>query len=122
MATWQEMSADCMKSAKVLLDQGLFRRSISSSYYSAYCAITYEFVAKGVNFAHGWRNPAHDQMPELIFNSLGLPRTAKHELRKLVFLLRQSRENADYRPQVSIEKRLALEAVVMAHRVIKILE
>ena len=58
LATWQEMNKDCLRSAKVLLDQGLFRRSISSSYYAAYSAATAEIVRRGINFAHGWQNPS----------------------------------------------------------------
>ena len=122
VATWQEMSQDCLKAAKKLLDEELFRRSISSSYYAAYAAVTAELVAKGVSFAHGWNNPAHEQLPELVMNNLNLPRKSKHELRKALLILRPSRENADYRPQVSIDRRLALESVVLAQSVIRILE
>ncbi len=122
MATWQDMSEDCLKAAKKLLEEGLFRRSISSSYYAAYSAVTAELVAKGVSFAHGWNNPAHEQLPELVMNNINLPRKAKHELRKALLILRPSRENADYRPQVSIDRRLALESVVLAQSVIRILE
>jgi len=37
-------------------------------------------------------------------------------------MLRQSRENADYRPRVSVDRHLALEAIILARRVIQLLE
>ena len=80
MSTWPEMSADCLRSANKLMQEGLYRRSISSAYYAAYCAITAELVAKGVAFANGWRNPAHDQLPALIMNHTRLPRKTKYQL------------------------------------------
>ncbi len=43
------MSQDCLKTAKKLLEEELFRRSISSSYYAAYSAIKAELVAKGIS-------------------------------------------------------------------------
>lgn len=122
MATWQEMSQDNLKAAKHLLIAELFRRSISSSYYAAYSIITDELVAKGVSFAHGWLNPAHEQLPELILNNLGLSRNTKHELRKALAILRKLRENADYRPTISADERLAREAIQLAQRVIKLTE
>ena len=122
MATWEEMSRDCLRSAKRLLEEELFRRSISSSYYAAYCAVTAELVAKGVNFAHGWRNPAHEQLVELVMNNINLPRNAKYELRKALKLTRRAREDADYRPHAIIDERIAREMLQLAGRVIKLLE
>ena len=122
MATWQEMSEDCLKAAKQLLRVDLFRRSGSSSYYAAYSAISAELVQKGVVFAHGWRNPAHEQLPELVINNMGLPLRTRYELRKALLILRQSRENADYRPHVTVDRRTALEGVMLSQRVIRLLE
>ena len=122
MSTWEEMSRDCLKSAKNLFDAGLYRRSISSSYYAAYSAITAHFVAKGVTFAHGWNNPAHDQIANLIIHRLDSPRPMRFRLRKIILILRGARENADYRPNASIQQAYALECLRLATRTIQILE
>lgn len=80
MATWEDLSRECLRAAKRLLDAGCYRRSISSSYYAAYSAVTSELAARRVTFAHGWNNPAHEQLPDLILNNLTLPRTTRYEL------------------------------------------
>ena len=79
-------------------------------------------MGKQVHDAHGWNNPAHDQIPELIINNLGLPRNTKYELRKMLSVLRKSRENADYRPNVLIDESLARDSARLAQRIIKLLE
>ena len=122
MSNWLEMSQDCLKSAQKLLDEGLYRRSISSSYYAAYCAITAELVTKSVSFAHGWQNPPHDQAANLIINRLTIPYPARYRLRKIIQILRGARENADYRPNVSIEEAYARECLRLAARLARTLE
>ena len=122
MATWEEMSRDCLKAAKRLLDEELFRRSISSSYYAAYSAVTALLVKKGVAFAHGWRNPGHEQVPDLILNSSGLPRGKRYLLNKAIRRLRLERENADYRPQIVLKRNNALTCIHDARLVLDILE
>ena len=121
-STWLEMSADCLRASKKLLDEGLYRRSMSSAYYAAYSAITAELVAKGVTFAHGWQNPAHEQLPELVMNRISLARKDRYQLRAILRLLRQARENADYRPNVTITIETARECVRFAQLAIRILE
>jgi uncharacterized protein (UPF0332 family) len=66
VATWQEMSVECLQAAKKLLDEGLLRRSVSSAYYAAYCALAGDLSSRGVTFAHGWNNPGHEQLPDLV--------------------------------------------------------
>lgn len=80
MATWQELSRDNFQAATKLLNEGHLRSSVSRAYYAAYCAVTAELVGQGVQFAHGWNNPAHDQLPELILNTMRLPRSLRFPL------------------------------------------
>ena len=54
-------------------------------------------------------------------NNVSLPRRSRYAIRKAIFMLRQSRENADYRPRVSVDRHLALEAIILARRVIQLL-
>ncbi len=104
MATWQELSSDNFQAATKLLNEGHLRSSVSRAYYAAYCAVTAELVAQGVQFAHGWNNPAHDQLPELILNTMRLPRALRFPLNRAVRRLRTARENVDYRPHTPIDR------------------
>jgi uncharacterized protein (UPF0332 family) len=111
LATWQELSVECLRAAKMLLDEGYLRRSVSSAYYAAYSAVTSELVARGITFAHGWNNPAHEQLPDLILNNTTLPRQTRYALNRIMRRLRTARETADYRPAVLVDRTLALASV-----------
>jgi uncharacterized protein (UPF0332 family) len=121
LATWQELSLDCLQAAQKLLEAEHLRSSISRSYYAAYCAVTSELVARGVAFAHGWDNPAHDQLPDLILHNTALPRNARYELNKAIRRLRRAREDADYRPGVSLVRSDAINCLRDALFVMRIL-
>ncbi len=55
---------------KRMLDEDMFRRSVSSAYYAAYSAVAGELTRRGVTFACGWNNPANDQLPDLVLNNM----------------------------------------------------
>ena len=112
--TWQEMSANCLRSAKRLAAADDYRGSINRAYYSAYCAVTALLVAKGIQFAHGWNNPSHDQLPELVGNNLPLPVNTKRRVRTSLRSLRKAREDSDYRPGISVEREMALDSIRQA--------
>lgn len=114
MATWREMSLDCLRSAKVLLDAGLLRRSVSSSY----CAVTSELAARGLSFPYGWNNPSHEQLPDFIANNMALPLGLCRQLRTILRRLRVSRESADYRPGATVDRALALTCLRDANAVL----
>jgi uncharacterized protein (UPF0332 family) len=116
------MSLDCLRAAKRLLDEGYFRSSISRAYYAAYCAATIELVERGFTFAHGWNNPSHEQLPDLILNNTALPRDKRWRINKSLRILRQAREDADYRPGVTVDRALALACIHSAVDVLQILE
>jgi uncharacterized protein (UPF0332 family) len=107
LATWEEMSLECLRAAKRLLDHGYLRRSVNSAYYAAYCAVTGELVARGVTFAHGWNNPAHEQVPDLVLNNTTLARNTRYQINRVMRRLRAARENADYRPAATIDRLVA---------------
>lgn len=118
MAMCRGMSLDCLRSAKVLLDAGLLRRSVSSSYYAAYCAVTSELAARGLSFAHGWNNPSHEQLPDFIANNMALPRNTGRQLVRILRRLRAARESADYRPGATVDGVLALASMRGANAVL----
>ena len=109
MATWTELSQEALQAAKSLAGQGLWRGSINRAYYAAYCAVTGELVKRWVRFARGWKNPAHEQLPDLIEHRLALSHAARRRLKRIVRVLRKAREDADYRPGIVIDRALALD-------------
>jgi uncharacterized protein (UPF0332 family) len=119
LATWQGMSRESLQAAKRLVGEGYLRSSISRSYYAAYCAVTSDLATRGVTFAHGWNNPAHEQVPDLVLHNSALPQNARRVVRKLLRVLREAREDADYRPGITIERSLALnclrDAIAVLH-------
>ena len=71
--------------------------SASRSYYALYALLAAQPV--GVKPPQGWNNPAHDQLPEIIRR---LPTADKARLVEIAATLRLGREDADYRPHVSM--------------------
>jgi uncharacterized protein (UPF0332 family) len=117
VATWQAMCQDSLRAARKLVAEGHLRSSVSRSYYAAYCAVTGEFVKRGVHFPHGWNNPAHDQLPELVLHNSTLPRNTRYQINKALRRLRKAREDADYRPGAAVERPDALRYFHEAHLV-----
>ena len=115
------MSLECLRAARRLLQEGYLRRSVNSSYYAAYCAVTSELTTRGVTFAHGWSNPSHEQLPDLVLNNTTLPRNTRYQINRILRRLRTARENADYRPTASIDQVLALACVRDAGTVLFVL-
>lgn len=108
MPTWKDLSRDSLEAAKKLAVDGHLRSSVSRSYYAVYAAATSVFAAQGVRFAHGRRNPGHDQLIFLIGYNLKQPRDVQQRIRKLMRILREARETADYRPGRGVDRRLTL--------------
>jgi uncharacterized protein (UPF0332 family) len=121
LATWQELSLDSLRAAKRLVNQGHLRSSISRAYYAAYCAIAGELITRGMSYPHGWNNPSHEQLPSLVAHNLPLPRGTRRQMNRKIRLLRDAREDADYRPGVSVDRAVALECLQFASWVMKAL-
>lgn len=119
--TWEEMSLVRLRVAKVLLDAGFYRDSISRSYYAAYCAAASCVRDQEASFAHGFRNPSHEQLPRLILNAGKLPITKRRRLNSVLRVLRRAREDAEYRPFVSITRSFALFSLINANAFVELL-
>lgn len=120
--TWEAMSVERLRAAKALLEAGFWRDSISRSYYAAYCAATSAVIGRNAAFAFGRQNPSHDQLPDLILNTGSLPKAVRQKVKTRLYFLRYIRENADYRPYAPINRALALDCILSAAAVIKLLE
>lgn len=111
MATWQEVSLECLRAAKTLAGEGYWRSSVNRSYYAAYCAITSELVARGSRFGHGWHNPPHEHLLHLLTHNLTIPQDVRRRLSRRLRTLRHAREDADYRPGITVNRTLALHCL-----------
>jgi hypothetical protein len=79
-------------------------------------------VRRQVQFAHGWNNLAHEQLPGLILNNSALPQHTQRQINRSLRVLRQAREDADYRPGITVDRPLALACIHSASDVLLNLE
>ena len=119
METWRDLSEDSLSAAETLLREGRYRSSVSRAYYAAYCAATHEIAQNVTTFSHGWNNPPHEAVPNYVQNNLTLAHFKKNRINQLIRLLRQFREDADYRPSREITAQFARDCVRDARRVQK---
>jgi hypothetical protein len=101
---------DSLSAAKKLLAEEHSRSSISRAYYAAYSVIAGKLTEKGVSFPRGWNNPAHEQLPALLRNTLALPNSTRYSRLKVIRFLRDARGIADYKPGYTPE--FAIEQVL----------
>ena len=120
--SWEAMSLERLRAAKALLEAGFQRDSMSRSYYAAYCAATSRVVGRGITFAQGRNNPSHEQLPDLIMNTGGVPQMTRRKTVTILRVLRRAREDADYRPHVAINRAQALSGIQSATMVLSLLE
>ena len=105
------MSEDSLRAAEALLRDGHYRSSVSRAYYAAYCAATHEIVQKLTTFPNGWNNPPHEKLPIYVESNLTLTLSGKAKIKRLLRILRQYREDADYRPYRVSDVRAARNSV-----------
>jgi uncharacterized protein (UPF0332 family) len=122
VATWEELSRDCFRAAKLLAQEGHFRSSVSRAYYAAYCAIAGASVARGVSFARGWNNPSHDQLTGIVADHPSLRRWTRRRMVSRIRLLRRAREDADYRPRAFSGPEVARDCLQIASWILETLE
>lgn len=119
MATWHEMSLDCLEAAKELFAESRLRSCVSRAYYAVYCAVAGEITMRKVKFPFGWKNPGHKQLPDLVLHKSGLPYQQRLIINKAVRRLRKAREDADYRPSTTLSRSEALKYLHDARLVVR---
>lgn len=117
--TWEELSRDAIRAAKLLRNEGRWRSSVSRSYYAAYAAVTSRLSP--ADFSRGWKNPSHSSLPDRIDGVSSLSQGSKHALKRTLRILRKLREDADYRPRAVIQEAEAVDALRNASQVLTIL-
>ncbi len=111
------------RSAQALHLEGDSRGTANRSYYSVYQLATCICVLHGDEplFPHGWNNPSHDQLFDLIQNNGDLSLRTRRTFGTLLYALREARENADYRPGRTVDSEVALRSLQGATQIFRML-
>lgn len=111
--TWEELSESHRESANSLMRSGNLahhRGVCSRAYYSSYALLTSK-LPSGTRFGRGRNNPEHTALPGYVNQ---IPDIEWHErkwVKSAIRRLRQRREDADYRPGVTVTVLEAKEAL-----------
>lgn len=120
--TWEELSRETYRAARLLLAHDRFRGAVNRSYYAAYAAVTSRLAARGVQFGYGGNNPTHEQLPQLILHNLDVAVHQRRRLAAAIRRLRLGRVEADYVPAAFLDEHTARDLVRDAGSVLEILE
>lgn len=117
--TWKELAFEQLAAARRLNVPNRFypRAACTRAYYAAYALLASRAPA-GMAFPNGWKNPTHDQIPEII-RQLGGPDGRR--IREIVSQLRHDREDADYRPWITVSAARSKEALRMCSELFQLL-
>jgi hypothetical protein len=111
--TWEDLSTIQLATAQHLsgTKDATFERAVCGrAYYAAYALVTSR-LSINRNFARGWSNPPHAKLPAYAGNIAGLHQVDRREIRRALRRLRQRREDADYRPGITVDRSSARESM-----------
>lgn len=122
---WKRTAHITLDTAKSLQGRDDARSCVSRIYYAAYQAAASVCIAHGdaVRFPNGWNNPSHEQLPDLVQNNGSINPSARRTAARILRLLRNFREDADYRPGRTVDAatvRTVLLAVATLFEVLEI--
>ena len=106
--TWEELATDQRRAAE-LLQATHPRPSCSRAYYAAYSLLTSRL--SGNQFSRGWNNPPHVQLRRLIDTIPNLTNHDRRSIKQAINSLRHRREDADYRPGITVDQRGSLQSL-----------
>jgi uncharacterized protein (UPF0332 family) len=120
---WEARARQVLQTAWLVFHEEDFPSAASRAYYAAYQAATTVCLLHrdSDKFPHGWNNPSHDQLPDLIRNNGDLEVSTRRKIAQFLNQLRETRETADYRPGKTIEKNDAFTCLQKADQVLHIL-
>jgi len=120
---WAELS-EIQREAAALLARGErgARPACGRAYYAAYSLLSHVLERFRIDYAHGWNNPAHADLPKYVSQIATLGPMKKQTIRRALRRLRQRREDADYRPRVTVDKSAARESLRDMVEIFQILE
>ena len=121
---WRRMALVTLDSAKLLCRGDDPRSGISRIYYAAYQGATSICVAHGdvAHFPNGWNNPSHEQLPDLIQNNGDFSVSGRRTAARILRLLRNFREDADYRPMRTVDAATVKTALLAVATLFEVLE
>jgi uncharacterized protein (UPF0332 family) len=110
---WYKLARQGIASAERLYREGDYRGSANRSYYAAYHVATGLCYEHGdeIHFAHGWNNPSHEQLPDLIRNNGSIAIEVRRSVNQMLREMRAVREDADYRPGRTVEQTESLKSL-----------
>jgi hypothetical protein len=111
--TWIELSELHRETAKWLMESkdSIHHRAVCGRpYYSTYALVTSK-LPLGVRFGRGWNNPEHAKLPGYVNQITGLGEEQRRTVKRAIRRLRQRREDADYRPGISVTEREPRESL-----------
>jgi|GEM_PF-6701063 len=108
---WLELEEERKLAGDMLSEKDLLRDAVNRIYYSVYARAAQHVASFGPFKGGLWSNPPHDEIPGLIGRLSGYSNASKSEMRSLFKELFKKRVDADYRPNVVIDKTV-LKAVI----------
>ena len=121
--TWEELSEVHWDTVSTLYETNhkVHARAVCGrAYYSAYALVTSKL--QGIRFGRGWNNPEHVKLPSYIDRLSNISKSDQRKVKGALRRLRQRREDADYRPGVSVlgaEAAESLRDVTEIRRILK---
>ncbi len=121
---WKQMSLATLDTAKVLRERDDFRSCVSRVYYAAYQAAASVCIEHEdtLLFPVGWNNPSHEQLPDLVQNNGDFDLSARRTATRILRLLRNFREDADYRPGRTVDAATVRTALLAVGTLFEVLE
>ncbi len=121
---WKWTALVTLDTAKSLRDHPDPRSCVSRIYYAAYQAAASVSIAHGdaPQFPPGWNNPSHQQLPDLLQNNSHLTSSARRTAARILRLLRNFREDADYRPGRTVDAITVKTALLAVATLFEVLE
>lgn len=121
--TWEDLAASHWATAQCLRDSKdpRYARGVCGrAYYAAYALVTAR-LPDDITFGRGWRNPEHARLPGYVAQIRGLRQLDRQAIRKALRRLRQRREDADYRPGITVDGHSSRESMRDAAEVFRLL-
>jgi hypothetical protein len=121
--TWKDL-ADCQHGAakhlRAAMGKGFDRAVCSRAYYAAYALVTSR-LPTGISFGRGWQNPPHANLAKYVARIASLREVERTAVKTALSRLRARREDADYRPGITVDDGSARESMRDAAEVFRIL-
>ncbi|HEY3244576.1 MAG TPA: hypothetical protein VGM03_14630 [Phycisphaerae bacterium] len=111
--TWTELAEIQRAIAQHLMttkDPRFVRGVCSRAYYAGYALVTAR-LPESMLFGRGWRNPEHARLPGYVNQISGVGEIGRRAIRRALRRLRHRREDADYRPGITVDTSTALQSM-----------